>query len=72
MDELYPMQSAKIRNDLPILKLTYYKDLDTLQYILGDRREIEAERKMKVEQDKKRKEERERDEKYKEKRNRER
>ena len=43
------MQSAKIRDDLPVLKLTYYKDLDTLQYILGDRRELEAIDKMRKE-----------------------
>lgn len=43
------MQSAKPRDIYPILKITYYKDLDTLQYILGDRREIEA--RQKAEQD---------------------
>lgn len=43
------MQSAKVRDDLPVLKLTYFKDLDTLQYILGDRRELEAKAKMDAE-----------------------
>ena len=71
LDELYPMQSAKIRNMTPVLKLTFYKDLDTLQYILGDRREIEAQRKMKLEQDKRRKEDQEKFEKNKEKRRKE-
>lgn len=66
------MQSAKIRDDLPVLKLTYYKDLDTLQYILGDRRELEAIDKMRKELEKKQKEEREKEEKAKEKRTRER
>ena len=39
IDELFPLQTAKIKGDDPVLYITFYKNLDTLEFVLGDKKE---------------------------------
>lgn len=39
IDELFPLQSAKIRGDDPVVHVTFFKNLDTLEFVLGDKKE---------------------------------
>ena len=36
MDEIFPLQSARINGQVPQLFMTFAKDMDTKTYILGD------------------------------------
>ena len=42
IDELFPLQSSKIRGEDPVIYVTFQKNMTTLDYILGDQREIRA------------------------------
>ena len=46
IDELFPLQTAKIRGDDPVVHVTFYKNLDTLEFVLGDKKEQAATKKM--------------------------
>lgn len=43
IDELFPLQSTKIVGDRPIIFVTFQKNMTTLDYILGDPMQREAE-----------------------------
>ena len=42
LDELFPLQSCKLETEDPIIKAIFSKNMNTLDYILGDPREREA------------------------------
>ena len=42
IDELFPMQSSKLKGDSPTIYVTFKKNMRTLDYILGDPKEKEA------------------------------
>jgi len=44
-DELFPMKSCKIKGEEPVINVTFFKNLDTLEYILGDKKSIAAQKK---------------------------
>lgn len=54
IDELFPMQSSKIRGEDPVIYVTFQKNMTTLDYILGDQREIRAMKKQLEDQEKER------------------
>ena len=43
VDELFPLQSTKIKNEKPIIYVTFLKNMSTLDYILGDPMQKKAE-----------------------------
>lgn len=43
VDELFPLQSTKIKNEKPIVFVTFQKNMSTLDYILGDPMQKKAE-----------------------------
>lgn len=36
LDELFPMQTSKLKGENPIIYVTFVKNMSTLDYILGD------------------------------------
>ena len=65
VDELFPLQTAKIKNEIPSIYVTFKKKMTTEDYILGDRMKKEIEEKDQEEREKKLKIEREKDIKHK-------
>lgn len=55
VDELFPLQSCKIRNDDPVIYVTFQKNMTTMDYILGDPKQKAAIQKEKDEEAKREK-----------------
>ena len=45
IDELFPLQSSKLKNENPIIYVTFIKNMTTLDYILGDPNQKNAQKK---------------------------
>lgn len=43
IDELFPMQTSKLKDEKPIIYVTFVKNMTTLDYILGDPQKKNAE-----------------------------
>ena len=56
VDELFPLQTCKIRNDKPTIYVTFSKNMTTQDYILGDQRFLELADKEEADREKRLKE----------------
>jgi hypothetical protein len=65
VDELFPLQTAKIKNETPTIFVTFKKNMTTEDYILGDRMRREIQQRDQEEREKKLKIDREKDIKHK-------
>ena len=55
-DELFPLQTSKIKTGHPVLEVVFHKDINTLDYILGDPREREAKKQREMAREKEKQE----------------
>lgn len=65
VDELFPLQTAKIKNETPTIFVTFKKNMTTEDYILGDRMRRDIQQRDQEEREKKLKIDREKDIKHK-------
>ena len=59
IDELFPLQSSKLKNENPIIYVTFIKNMTTLDYILGDPNQKNAQKKERLQKQKNAREDKE-------------